>query len=65
MRTTVTHDPARCPRCTFATATTDTGHVAGGYRLCDEGRAVSDAKMQAARDTNPQIAALHRMLGIG
>ena len=59
------HNPVTCPNCTAHTAEhATTGLRAAAISLCDVGKADQDRKLAEARDTNPEIAALHRMLGI-
>lgn len=58
------HDPIECPDCQVITATQN-GYTAAAIRSCPVARAESAQRMAEARATNPEIAALHRMLGRG
>ena len=66
MTPNLTHDPAECPNCVAHTSgpTSDVLPVAVAYKMCREGRAATDRKYAEARAANPEIAAIHRMLGI-
>ena len=58
------HDPAGCPDCRWHTATADSGHRAAAVNLCPAGRAEADQAYADARAENPEIAELHRMIGL-
>lgn len=59
------HDPVTCPDCERVTATNERGYTAAAIRYCPAARAESAERMAAARASNPEIAALHRMIGRG
>jgi hypothetical protein len=58
------HDPITCTACVKHTATNERGYTAAAIKLCPVGRAESDQALADARAGNPEIAALHRMVGL-
>jgi hypothetical protein len=52
-----------CPDCQVVTASNDR-RAAAAIRLCPVHKAESVATLEHARQTNPDIAALHRMIGL-
>lgn len=57
-------NPFDCRDCEQITATAASGYTAAAVRFCPVHRAEADANMAAARAANPEIAALHRMMGL-
>ena len=54
---------ADCPDCTTKTATADSGYTAAALKLCAAHRAAEDAEMDAALAAQPELEAIHRLVG--
>lgn len=57
-------NPFHCNDCEQITATAASGYTVAAVEFCPAHKADADAGMAQARAANPEIAALHRMMGI-